>query len=1152
MSPFFMVPPLRGLTAPEMDALVAHFTPLHHPADTNVLMGDFNFIDHPLDKGRGLGTRDKMFCDRWKVFTTASDLADPFRVQRPDDRLYSYVASGGRSRVDRVYVNQAHAHLIANLTYHHSPFPNTHKILSFSFQSQTGHGPGYWKMNVSLLKDPPYVALVRSTISDLEGVTDLPPDEWWDLLLLALRSITLEYSTHKRRVERGVKKRLEVELSYLESLPLPSLSPQQLARLHSVQARLRLLLQDQIEGHRVRTRQLPKYEFSEPDLSFYADLEKRTIRKTVIGSLRMADGQVASDPPSLLSTTSSFYHSLYTPSPTSRLHQNALLNNISSTITSLQRQTLDAPLTLEELQTAVDSLNDDKSPGISGFPAEFYKCFWPLLQHRYLQLLNHAFHHSFPPTMNTSVTTLIYKDKGSADDLINYRPISLINTDLKILSKALTTRLKPILPHIIHKSQTAVDGRRIDHNLHLVRDLIDLSNTENLDAAFIFLDQEKAFDRVDHQFLYRTLQAFGFGDTFIHWLSQMYASASTRVKVNGFLTDSIPLRRGVRQGDPLSFYLYLFNIELLALQLRSNPNIVGFTVGGEKIVSMHYADDTTITITQNRCFKEVIKDLSLFQSASGAKINLGKTTGLWVGAWKHRQDAPLAIEWTSSNVYHLGVYVGNEDPAKSTFDAILPKILKSLDYWKPFRLSTFAKARVIEIFHASQLWYAAKIYRIPPSLVRLLHEAFLSYINFPHKNTTITQSELHRLRLDGGAKLVHIQHKSEASKIDWLVNLCVNPTLSLHKALVERLLGTHKGDLSGLDLMFTTRHYARKIMKVPSLFYKEALWAVTLLHVRKKVLDPRAEKLFYNPTFLRADGRTLTPNNTCLTHNITTYGQLLDEVALRTAGVRHRRHIASLFDLITTADLDGRGDYFLHTHRDPIPFSKLYQHHIYEALLRTQVYRDHHSTAKWVQRLNAPVDWDRVWQTVHQPLAREGTKSLVWAQLHLNNYTTASYNRWHKASQPCPLCLQPIDDQFHLILSCPTTVALWRDLHPFLTQLHSAPITPDEMAFGLFGHTPRIHLRNWLTFLLRESIADLELKAYHNHLGPTNMVDLKHTYNARVKREVCEASSSLAARGRPDLFLRRYVVGDAFAQAPDGSLSYSPSRVPAPFPLSLS
>ena len=80
--------------------------------------------------------------------------------------------------------------------------------------------------------------------------------------------------------------------------------------------------------------------------------------------------------------------------------------------------------------------------------------------------------------------------------------------------------------------------------------------------------------------------------------------------------------------------------------------------------------------------------------------------------------------------------------------------------------------------------------------------------------------------------------------------------------------------------MFTTRHYARKIMKVPSLFYKETLWAVTLLDVHKNITNPRDEKIFYNPTFLRANGNTLTPKKTCLAHNITTYGQLLDAVAL--------------------------------------------------------------------------------------------------------------------------------------------------------------------------------------------------------------------------------------------------------------------------------
>ena len=128
---------------------------------------------------------------------------------------------------------------------------------------------------------------------------------------------------------------------------------------------------------------------------------------------------------------------------------------------------------------------------------------------------------------------------------------------------------------------------------------------------------------------------------------------------------------------------------------------------------MHYADDTTITITQNRCFKEVIKDLTLYEEATGAKVNMGKMQGLWVGAWKDRRDTPLNIAWTSTNVFHLGIFVGNTDPARSTFQAIVPKILNSIDYWKPFRLSILAKALVVEIFHASKLWYAAKIYHIP-------------------------------------------------------------------------------------------------------------------------------------------------------------------------------------------------------------------------------------------------------------------------------------------------------------------------------------------------------------------------------------------------------------------------------------------------------
>ena len=161
--------------------------------------------------------------------------------------------------------------------------------------------------------------------------------------------------------------------------------------------------------------------------------------------------------------------------------------------------------------------------------------------------------------------------------------------------------MKLILPSIIHSSQTAVFGRRIDNTIHTIRDLIDLANKEDDTAAFIFLDQEKAFDRVNHDFLFKTMHSFGFGNNFIEWIKVIYSNASSVLNINGFFSEKISLKRGVRQGCPLSAFLYVLVMEVFAIQLRTNPNIVGFNIKGEKILSAHYMDDTTMIIKQNPC-----------------------------------------------------------------------------------------------------------------------------------------------------------------------------------------------------------------------------------------------------------------------------------------------------------------------------------------------------------------------------------------------------------------------------------------------------------------------------------------------------------------------------------------------------------------------
>ena len=280
-----------------------------------------------------------------------------------------------------------------------------------------------------------------------------------------------------------------------------------------------------------------------------------------------------------------------------------------------------------------------KSPGLDGIPIEFYQQYWEDIKTYYMAFINKVKTSAFPKGKNTSVIKLIYKKKGEIYLLANYRPISLINVDIKILAKTLANRLKYILPSIIHVSQTAVFGRKIDETIHTIRDLIDIANKEDKLAAFIFIDQEKAFDRVNHDFLHKTMKAFGIGNDFMHWIGIIYGNATSVLNINGFLSTQIPLKRGLRQGCPLSSLLYVLIIEVLAIQLRLNPNIVGFKIEGEKIISVHYMDDATIIIKQNRCFKEVIKELTDYEEASGAKINYEKLKACGVDRKLERQKS---------------------------------------------------------------------------------------------------------------------------------------------------------------------------------------------------------------------------------------------------------------------------------------------------------------------------------------------------------------------------------------------------------------------------------------------------------------------------------------------------------------------------------
>ena len=663
-----------------------------------------------------------------------------------------------------------------------------------------------------------------------------------------------------------------------------------------------------------------------------------------------------------------------------------------------------------------------------------------------------------------------------------------------------------VLPSIIHRTQTAVYGRQIDETVHMIRDLIDLVNKENIPAAFIFLDQEKAFDRVHHDFLYKTLRAFGFGDTFIHWIHTLYKNASSILNINGFFSQRISLNRGIRQGFPLSSLLYVLVIEVFAIQLRLNPNIIGFQIGGEKIVSTHYMDDATITITQNRCFKEVIKEISQYEDATGAKINYEKTKGLWAGAWKRRRNCPLQIKWTNKNVKNLGIYFGNEDPHLATYNNIIPSINQRLNYWKQFQLSLIGKTRVADIFLASKLIYAIKFYPFPAHLQKKIQDDIFSFVKFPQKVVTVSQAEMWKIKSQGGLKLINIDIKSNTSKIKWLIDIASKPNLKTSFDLFKRLVGTQKGDISGHDLLFLERSYFQRTFKTSGIFYKDALLALSKLDKSKGVPNINSwdsEHIFYNPLITTKNQSTIKPTQYFENKHIFTLERLFEEKAKEIRGQPYDKKVAKLYDSITLNLTTKEDCLYTNNMLEEIQFSQVTHKQIYETAL-SHLYGDHHSQAKWAIQLNTIIAWDKVWENVHNFLSTNDTRTLIWQQLHLNFYTQFSYNKWHNVNDKCLLCHKIPDTIFHIILHCDVTLSLWKDIEPILNKLYPAPISDEERAMGILQYNKNtgVMVRNWLSFLLRRCIADFERESYHNPCYNNTENKIKRKLNHLITVEI--------------------------------------------------
>ena len=243
----------------------------------------------------------------------------------------------------------------------------------------------------------------------------------------------------------------------------------------------------------------------------------------------------------------------------------------------MDKNTLEGELTIEECHQILKMLSNGKSPGEDGFTVEFYVQFFELLAPDMLAILNAAYlHREMSVSQRKGVITLIPKDDSNLLELSNWNPITLLNMDYKIASKAIASRIKNVLPALIHSGQSGfMKDRFIGQNIRLINDILEQTELQNVPGILLQLDFRKAFDTVEWPVIQQTLSKFNFGDSLKRWVQTLYCDAESCILNNGLNTKEIPLSRGVRQGCPLSPYLCILVAEILASKVRHDKNVQG-------------------------------------------------------------------------------------------------------------------------------------------------------------------------------------------------------------------------------------------------------------------------------------------------------------------------------------------------------------------------------------------------------------------------------------------------------------------------------------------------------------------------------------------------------------------------------------------------
>ena len=822
-----------------------------------IIGGDFNTSLSHLDKCNKTGHVEDSAYNTLLNTIDENDLYDVWRFRNTNVKQYSFKRISNsmlqQSRIDYFLISHSLSVNVQNVYYNYTSMSDHNFVILNFYVDRVERGPGLWILNNTLLSDDEYVNNVRKIIEEQKlcplYVSDILV--WWDNLKYKIKKYSQVFSMRKAREKSREHFYLQNKFQRL-SKDYAEGKKIDITIFENLKAELKEHENRICKGAILRSKANWAVD-ADCNSKYFLNLEKHRQENNSIKELLCNDDKIVTDTDSILDEQYKFYSNLYSCVEIDQNKMHELLDFNDKKVDEDDIEICDGEVCEEEIRKAIWEMANNKSPGSDGLTVEFYRHFYTFLQEILMKIFSTVHEKKIlSRSMRSGILSLIYKKKGDRRLLKNYRPISLLQVDYKIIARVMANRFKTVLPKLVSENQSCcVLGRDIADTICNIRDIIDMVEKDDLECYILKFDQEKAFDRVSHEYLIATLKKFGFGDNFVTWIEIFYTDICSSVKCNGFLTNYFKIKNGIRQGCPISALLYVLAAESLQNAIQKNDKIKGINIPGSNRVGLafQHADDTTLTVADRESINEAFSVFELYAAGSGAKINREKSEIMCIGkGFLSSNDYDLfGVKECIDVIQILGVYVGRDlnKCIQMNWTEKVKKIKCILNMWLQRHLTIQGRCTVISSLLMSRLWYTLSVFTIPEWVIK---EVKNCCINFLWKNgsillkyRTIVGDKIH-----GGLKFEDIYIKMLSFRLKFLSRF-LNPSYSVLwkdtcKLFLQKLYAMN------LDFETLFLDYDEKSLNILPPFYKEMIQSWQ--NIRKYTdIDLCSDMVYRQPLF---------------------------------------------------------------------------------------------------------------------------------------------------------------------------------------------------------------------------------------------------------------------------------------------------------------